>query len=172
MFPTETLYAARLLLGAAEDRALRIVTAESCTGGLIAACLTEIPGSSRAFERGFVTYSNRAKEDLLGVPGDLIADSGAVSEAVARAMAEGALENSRAHVAVAVTGVAGPDGGTPFKPVGLVHLAVARTNHAMRHQELRLGPLERGEIRLKTVDAAIAAMRAMIEGESGAWGDG
>lgn len=164
MFPDETLMAARLLLAEAEERRLKIVTAESCTGGLIAACLTEIPGSSAVVERGFVTYSNQAKQELLGVPGDLIADMGAVSEPVARAMAEGALRESRAHIAIAVTGVAGPGGGTPLKPVGLVHIACARDNHRLRHEALRLGPLSRQEIRLKTVDAAIALMRAMIAG--------
>ena len=170
MFPTELLMAARLLLAEAEERRLKIVTAESCTGGLIAACLTEIPGSSAVVERGFVTYSNQAKQELLGVPGDLIADMGAVSEPVARAMAEGALRESRAHIAIAVTGVAGPDGGTALKPVGLVHLACARDNHRLRHEALRLGPLSRQEIRLKTVEHAIAMMRAMIGASGGsAW---
>ncbi len=162
MFPTELLMSARLLLAEAEERRLKIVTAESCTGGLIAACLTEIPGSSAVVERGYVTYSNQAKEDLLGVPGDLIADVGAVSEPVARAMAEGALRESRAHISIAVTGVAGPGGGTALKPVGLVHLACARDNHRLRHETLRLGPLSREEIRMKTVEQALAMMRAMV----------
>src|ERR1700754_35469 len=117
---------ARELLAAARAQNLRIATAESCTGGLIAGLLTEIPGSSDVMDRGFVVYSNRAKQDMLGAPGDLIADMGAVSEAVARMMAEGAVENSNAHVAVSVTGIAGPGGGTPMKPVGLVHMAAAR----------------------------------------------
>jgi nicotinamide-nucleotide amidase len=167
MFSDELMMNARLLLAEAEDRRLKIVTAESCTGGLIAACLTEIPGSSAVVERGFVTYSNQAKEDMLGVPGDLIADLGAVSEPVARAMAEGALRESRAHIAIAVTGVAGPGGGTPMKPVGLVHLACARENHRLRHQTLRLGPLSRQDIRLRTVEEAIGLMRAMIAGGAG-----
>lgn len=167
MFSDELMMNARLLLAEAEDRRLKIVTAESCTGGLIAACLTEIPGSSAVVERGFVTYSNQAKEDMLGVPGDLIADLGAVSEPVARAMAEGALRESRAHIAIAVTGVAGPGGGTPMKPVGLVHLACARENHRLRHQTLRLGALSRQDIRLRTVEEAIGLMRAMIAGGGG-----
>jgi nicotinamide-nucleotide amidase len=167
VFPHETLMAARLLLGEAEERKLRLVTAESCTGGLIAGALTEIPGSSAVVERGFIVYSNRAKEELLGVPGDLIADAGAVSEAVARAMAEGALRESNAHISVAVTGVAGPGGGTAFKPVGLVHIACARENHAIRHQMLRLGDIGRTEIRLHTVNAAIALMQEMIVAASG-----
>jgi nicotinamide-nucleotide amidase len=124
-------------------RKLRIATAESCTGGLIAALLTEIPGSSDAFDRGFVVYSNRAKSDLLGVPGDLIADAGAVSEAVARSMAEGAVENSNAHLAVSVTGVAGPGGGTKLKPIGLVHIAAAREGRSIIHEAHRFGDIGR-----------------------------
>ncbi len=113
MFGETLLASARQTLAEARARGLRLVTAESCTGGLIAALLTEIPGSSDVVERGFVTYSNEAKEDLLGVSGDLIRQYGAVSEPVARAMAEGALKHSLAQVAVAVTGIAGPGGGTP-----------------------------------------------------------
>src|ERR1700681_891454 len=112
MFSSSLLALARVILADARTNNLRIATAESCTGGLVAACLTEIAGSSDILNRGFVVYSNRAKQDLLNVPGDLIADMGAVSEAVARAMAEGAVENSNAHLAISVTGVAGPGGGT------------------------------------------------------------
>src|ERR1700761_2206658 len=119
MFGDALLAEARDLLAAARGNNFRIATAESCTGGMIAALLTEIPGASDVVERGFVTYSNDAKEDLLGVPADLIPQYGAVSEAAARAMAEGAVKHSLAQVAVAVTGVAGPGGGTPDKPVGL-----------------------------------------------------
>ncbi len=108
------------LLAAARERKLKLATAESCTGGLIAAALTEIPGSSDVFERGFVTYSNEAKIDLLGVAKELIARHGAVSEAAVEAMALGALENSRAHLALAVSGIAGPEGGSADKPVGTV----------------------------------------------------
>src|ERR1700744_4637133 len=134
MFPFEIDALARLLLDECRQRGVRIVTAESCTGGLVAAALTSIEGSSDVVERGFVTYSNRAKEEMLGVPSDLIADVGAVSESVARMMAEGALEASNAHLAVAITGVAGPGGGTPMKPVGTVHIATARSNHPIRHR--------------------------------------
>lgn len=162
MFDDALLHLARLTLFEAEDRRVKIATAESCTGGLIAALLTEIPGSSSVFERGFVTYSNRAKEDLLGVPGDLIADHGAVSEPVARMMAEGALRESRANLAVAVTGVAGPGGGTKLKPVGLVHIACARENRAIAHQTLRLGEISRTQIRLQTVETALTMLRAAI----------
>jgi nicotinamide-nucleotide amidase len=105
---------------------LRIVTAESCTGGLVAGRLTDIAGSSDVIERGFVTYSNEAKTELLGVPAPLIAQYGAVSAQAARAMAEGALSHARADLAIAITGIAGPGGATPGKPVGLVYLATAR----------------------------------------------
>jgi len=162
MFPGALLSLARVVLADARAAKLRIATAESCTGGLIAACLTEIPGSSDVLDRGFVVYSNRAKQDLLGVPGDLIADMGAVSEAVARAMAEGAVENSNAHLAVAVTGVAGPGGGTPLKPVGLVHVAAAREGRSILHEAHRLGDIGRGEIRLKASEAALALLHRLI----------
>lgn len=162
MFPEELLHSARLLLAEAEDRRLKIATAESCTGGLVAALLTEVPGSSSVFERGFVTYSNRAKEELLGVPGDLIADMGAVSEPVARMMAEGALREAHANISVAITGVAGPGGGTAFKPVGLVHLAAARENRAILHETLRLGDIGRGAIRMAAVASALGLLRRMI----------
>src|SRR5215475_14917413 len=147
MFSNALLSLAKVVLADARAAKLRIVTAESCTGGLVAACLTEIPGSSDVFDRGFITYSNRAKQDMLNVPGDLIADMGAVSEPVARMMAEGAVENYNAHVAVAVTGVAGPGGGTPLKPVGLVHLAVARENKPIFHQAMRFGDIGRDKVR-------------------------
>ncbi|HZC17879.1 MAG TPA: CinA family protein, partial [Caulobacteraceae bacterium] len=127
MFSLEIETNARLLVDEARERSLRIVTAESCTGGLVSAAITSVSGSSEVFDRGLITYSNRAKQDLLGIAGDLIADYGAVSEPVARMMAEGALENSNAHVSVAITGVAGPTGGTEMKPVGLVHFATCRS---------------------------------------------
>jgi len=114
------------LLSLYRTKRLRIATAESCTGGMIAAALTDIAGSSDVFERGFVTYSNAAKAEQIGVPANLIAQHGAVSVHVAREMAAGALKHSTADVAVAVTGVAGPGGGSESKPVGLVYLAVAR----------------------------------------------
>ena len=111
------------------------------------------------FERGFVTYTNRAKQELLGVPGDLIADLGAVSEPVARMMAEGALEASNAHIAVAVTGVAGPGGGTRMKPVGLVHIATARSNQRIMHKEELFEFETREEIQLAAIQAALQALR-------------
>src|SRR5688500_12467691 len=134
MFNLEITTLARLLIDEARERSLRIVTAESCTGGLVAGAICSIAGSSDVFERGFITYSNRAKQEILGVPGDLIADLGAVSEPVARMMAEGALEASNAHLAVAITGVAGHGGGTPLEPVGTVHMAHARPHPRRDHQ--------------------------------------
>ena len=162
MFAPALLRLAEIVLMEAREKKLRIATAESCTGGLIAGLLTEIPGASDVFERGFVVYSNRAKQDMLGVPGDLIADMGAVSEVVARAMAEGAVANSHAHLAVAVTGVAGPGGGTKLKPVGLVHIAAARENRSILHEAHRFGDIGRSEIRIKTVEAALELLRRLL----------
>ena len=151
---------ARRVLSLYRERGLTIATAESCTGGMIAAALTDVPGSSDVFERGFVTYSNEAKVEAIGVPTALIAFHGAVSEAVARAMAEGALSASRAAVAVAVTGVAGPGGGSAEKPVGLVHFAVARRGGARHHVERRFGDLGRHGIRAASV---VEALRLLEE---------
>ena len=159
MFDERLLREAVSLLEVCQTRGLKLATAESCTGGLIAALLTEIPGSSDVVERGFVTYSNEAKSEQLGVPANLIAAHGAVSEPVARAMAEGALAHSHADLAVSVTGVAGPGGGSAAKPVGLVHLGLARRGVPTLHQELRLGDIGRGPIRLATVDAAMLLLR-------------
>ncbi len=141
MFSDELLALAENVLNAARKSNVKIATAESCTGGLIAGLLTEIPGSSDVLDRGFITYSNASKEKMLGVPRALTTKRGAVSQDVARAMAEGALKNSDAQVAVAVTGIAGPGGGTAEKPVGLVHVAVAREGHETLHGELRLGDI-------------------------------
>ncbi len=151
MFSDRLLNMARLFLDDAQQRRLRVVTAESCTGGLLAGLLVEIPGSSKVFERGFVTYSNKAKEEVLGIPGDLIADYGAVSEPIVRAMAEGALEESRANMSIAITGIAGPGGGTPLKPVGTVHFALARENAPIRHRVEQYGDIGRSEVRMASV---------------------
>ncbi|MFN3585614.1 CinA family protein [Phenylobacterium sp.] len=159
MFSLEIVTLARLLIDEARERSLRIVTAESCTGGLVAGAICSIAGASDVFERGFVTYSNRAKQELLGVPGDLIADMGAVSEPVARMMAEGALEASNAHLAVAITGVAGPGGGTPMKPVGTVHIATARANERIMHRHELFEEETREGIQLAAVQAALQALR-------------
>ncbi len=152
---------AAALLQRYEAAGLRIATAESCTGGLVAAWLTEIPGSSTVVDRGFVTYSNVAKTEMLGVAAGLIAQHGAVSEAVARAMAEGALARSGADVAVAVTGIAGPGGATAAKPVGLVHFAVARLGETAV-LERRYGDLGRSEIRERAVGDALALLEGAL----------
>ena len=162
MFPDRLRNLALLILDDAEQARLRICTAESCTGGLVAALLTDIPGSSTVFERGFVTYSNRAKEEMLGVPGDVLADYGAVSEPVARMMAEGALEASRANISVAITGVAGPGGGTRMKPVGTVHVACARENRAVVHEMLQVGDIGRHEVRMAAVECALKLIQIQI----------
>lgn len=157
-FPPALAARAAALLRRCEERGLRIATAESCTGGLVAALLTEVPGSSAVVERGFVTYSNEAKTDLLAVPATLIASQGAVSEPVARAMAEGALGRSRATVAVAITGIAGPSGATAAKPVGLVHFGLAVTGRPTEHRERRYGDLGRSLVRTRAVEDALALL--------------
>ena len=150
------------LLSAAQANADLIATAESCTGGLVAAALTAAPGSSSVFERGFVTYSNAAKSEMLGVPFWLIERHGAVSEDVARAMAGGALTHSRATMAVAVTGIAGPDGGTPEKPVGLVHFAAGRPDGPMHHERMEFGDVGRAEVRRCSVEQALSMLRSLV----------
>lgn len=155
MFDPSLLVRAEDLLQALRMRRLRLCTAESCTGGLISALLTEIAGASDVVERGFVVYSNEAKEAMLAVPHHVIATHGAVSEACARAMAEGALRNARADIAVSVTGIAGPGGGTPDKPVGLVHLACASIDGDTSHRRFVFDNADRHEIRMKSVVAAL-----------------
>lgn len=155
VFPEPILTLSAKLLSGARSRDLHIATAESCTGGLIAAALTAIPGSSDVFDRGAVVYSNQAKMEMLGVPAALLKTHGAVSAEVARAMAEGALANSTAGIAVSCTGIAGPGGGSAEKPVGLVYLAVARKNRKTRHIECRFGEISRDEIRMRTVAAGL-----------------
>ncbi len=151
------------LADALRARAWRLATAESCTGGLIAAACTDMAGSSDWFERGFVTYSNEAKVEMLGVDAGLIAAHGAVSDAVARAMAEGALVRSRADVAVAVTGIAGPGGAVPGKPVGTVWLALAQRGGATQSERLQLSG-DRARVRAQTVEIAVQRLRARASG--------
>ena len=155
MFPQDIQDLAVEVLNAARKAGLTIATAESCTGGLVAAALTAIPGSSDVLDRGFVTYSNAAKVQMLGVPEALIAARGAVSEPVARAMAEGALKVSGAGLAVSITGIAGPGGGSADKPVGLVHFAVARTDRPSLHREMGFGDIGREAVRLASVRLAL-----------------
>jgi nicotinamide-nucleotide amidase len=162
MFAPRLTALAATVLTEARAKNLHIATAESCTGGLIAGVLTEIAGSSDVVDRGFVTYSNDAKTEMLGVPADLIVQHGAVSESVARAMAVGALAHARAELSVAVTGIAGPGGGTDAKPVGLVHIAAAKKDGEVLHEEHRFGEIGRDQVRLKTVDAALRLLLTLI----------
>ena len=159
-FDAPLLARAAALIQAYAARGEMIATAESCTGGLVSALLTEIAGSSAVVDRGFVTYSNEAKQDMLGVSASLLETHGAVSEPVARAMAEGALAHSRAHVTVAITGVAGPGGGSEQKPVGLVHFACARRGGRTQAIERRFGDLGRTEVRR----AALLCALDLLEG--------
>lgn len=149
------------LLEACRQAGVKIATAESCTGGLIAATLTAVAGSSDVVERGFVTYSNEAKTEQLGVPAALIARDGAVSETVARAMAEGAVARSHADIAVSVTGIAGPGGATPNKPIGLVHLACARRGRETLHEQ-RVFAGDRAGVREQSVALAFAMLRRQL----------
>jgi len=161
MFSQALRACAETLLAAARAKGLKIATAESCTGGLIAGLLTEIPGSSDVVERGFVTYSNDAKEEMLAVSRNLLIAHGAVSEPVARAMVQGALEHSNADIAVAVTGIAGPGGGSDDKPVGLVHIAAARSG-TLVHRECRFGDIGRTGVRLASVEVALELLSQLV----------
>jgi nicotinamide-nucleotide amidase len=150
------------LIDLCRAKGLKLVTAESCTGGLVAATLTDIPGASEVLERGFVTYSNPAKEANLGVSAEILRRHGAVSEEAARAMAAGALKASPADLALAVTGIAGPNGGSAEKPVGLVHFAAARRGSNTLHREVRFGDVGRGEVRRRSVIAALALVAELV----------
>jgi nicotinamide-nucleotide amidase len=157
MFPAELSQRAAALLGDYRAAGRRLATAESCTGGLVAALLTEIAGSSDVVERGLVTYSNEAKQELLGVPAETLERHGAVSAETAEAMAAGALARSHAEVAVAITGIAGPGGGSAEKPVGLVYLGLA-TATGVRHRR-RVFPGDRSAVRLASVAEALELLR-------------
>ena len=161
MIPADLLGAAEALLAACRAKGVMLATAESCTGGLIAGALTAIGGSSDVVDRGFVTYSNEAKTEMLDVSADLIARLGAVSEEVAAAMAAGAVRRSRASIAVSVTGVAGPGGGSPGKPVGFVCFGLAMRDGAVR-SEHRVFPGDRTAVRLATVAHAFTMIRAAL----------
>ena len=163
MFSPELLKLAETVLAEARANGLKIVTAESCTGGLVAGVLTEIPGSSDVLEMGWVTYSNDAKQLELGVSEDTLRTFGAVSEPTARAMAHGALSRAPVDASVSVTGIAGPGGGIAEKPVGLVHFAAARRGREIIHEERRFGSLSRHEIRLLSVEAALNLLRRQID---------
>ena len=155
MWPDDIEQAAARLISDFTARGLLVATAESCTGGLIAGALTEIAGSSAVVDRGFVTYSNEAKTALLRVRPETLSVHGAVSRETALEMVEGALAASRADCAVAVTGIAGPGGGSADKPVGLVHLAAARRGGRTLHRAMHYGEIGRHEIRLATVRTAL-----------------
>lgn len=154
---------AQAVIGLYSERGWMASTAESCTGGLIAGALTEVSGSSAVVDRGFVTYSNAAKMDLLGIQAGTLDTFGAVSRETALQMAKGALMRSRAHVSIAVTGIAGPGGGSLEKPVGLVHLAAARKDGRLIHKEMRYGDLGRQGIRLATVETALSMLMEMAQ---------
>ena len=162
MIGDELFERASEILNICGGRGFKLATAESCTGGLISAALTASPGSSNILDRGYVTYSNAAKTADLGVEKALIDKHGSVSEEVSRAMAVGAMEKAKVDVALAVTGVAGPGGGTPEKPVGLVHIAVAHRGGKTLHRECRFGPIGRGEVRRLSALAALKLMKELI----------
>ncbi|MSP81623.1 MAG: CinA family protein [Alphaproteobacteria bacterium] len=166
MIDAEARAAAARVLDLCRGLGLKVALAESCTGGLLAATLTAIPGSSDVIDRGFVSYSYASKTELLGVPADLIGRVGAVSEEVARAMAEGALARSPADLAVAVTGVAGPGSDSQAKPAGLVHLAGLRRSGAWSHDVLRLGDAGRDAVRARSVTAALALIEGLVSFEA------
>lgn len=161
MFTPELTTRAKTLIARCRDKNLMLATAESCTGGLVASLLTSIAGSSAVFERGFVTYSNDAKVESLGVDAAIIAAFGAVSAETARAMAEGALAHADAHIAVAVTGIAGPDGGSPEKPVGLVYFGCG-SRDALLVEERRFGDIGREAVRLASVAVALDLLEAAV----------
>ena len=155
--------AARAVLDACRARGFKLATAESCTGGLVAGALTEIAGSSAVVDRGFVTYSNEAKQQMLGVLGETLRAHGAVSRQTAEEMARGAIAHSDADIAVAITGIAGPGGASKDKPVGLVHFAAAARNGALTHKEMRYGDIGRAEVRAKSVLQALVMLKDMAE---------
>src|SRR5271166_3375299 len=154
---------ARSLLELCRKKKLTIATAESCTGGLVAAVLTDVAGSSDVFERGFVTYSNDAKQMMLGVPPATLADHGAVSRETAQAMANGALAHAPVELAVAVTGIAGPQGAVAGKPVGLVHFAAVSRSRHLIDAERRYGDIGRAQVRRASVAQALALLRELAE---------
>ena len=163
MFPADIEAAAQRLLDLARARGLWVTTAESCTGGLLGGALTSAAGTSAVYDRGFITYSNAAKTALLGVPAELIEAHGAVSEPTARAMALGARDQAGADIAVSVTGVAGPGGGSEAKPVGLVHFGLALRDGSVEHVEKRFGDLGRDGVRLEAVRTGLALLISAAE---------
>jgi nicotinamide-nucleotide amidase len=155
--------AATAVLDACRARGLKIAIAESCTGGLVAGALTDIAGSSDVVDRGFVTYSNEAKQQMLGVPAETLKTHGAVSRQAAEAMARGALGRANADLVIAITGIAGPGGGSADKPIGLVHFAAASRTRKLTHAEMRYGDIGRIRVRRKSVLQALTMLKAMAE---------
>jgi nicotinamide-nucleotide amidase len=166
MLDDDIVLAAKNLLEICKRKNLLVATAESCTAGLIAGTLTEVPGTSSILDRGYVTYSNEAKHEMLGVSRDILDKHGAVSRQTAEAMARGVLGLSRVHIAVSVTGIAGPDGGSEKKPVGLVHFACASRSGKLIHAEKRYGDIGRSQVRKHSVLQAFCMMHELAEGES------
>jgi nicotinamide-nucleotide amidase len=163
MADRETEAAATALLDLCKARKLMVATAESCTGGLVAGALTDIAGSSAVVDRGFVTYTNEAKHQMLGVPNETLRRHGAVSRETAEAMVRGALGHADADLAVSITGIAGPGGGTADKPVGLVHFAAASRGGSLIHRERRFGDIGRGEVRRRSVLQALSMLTELIK---------
>jgi nicotinamide-nucleotide amidase len=166
MADAQTQAAAIVLLDICKARKLMVATAESCTGGLVAGALTDIAGSSAVVDRGFVTYTNEAKEQMLGVPAETLRAHGAVSKQTAEAMAKGVLKHSPADLAVSITGVAGPGGGSADKPVGLVHFAAATRSGRLLLRERRFGDIGRAEVRRLSVLEALAMLTELATGEA------
>ncbi len=166
MFSASLVALANAVIRRCQTQQCLLTVAESCTGGLIAGCLTEVPGVSTVFERGFVTYGNGAKHEMLGVPKDVLKRCGAVSQEAVTAMAEGALERANAGVAVAVSGIAGPGGGSPDRPVGLVHFAAIRRGRAVRHRS-QVFSGDRAAVRLATVEAALTLLGEVLDETDG-----
>jgi nicotinamide-nucleotide amidase len=161
MIGADLAHAATRVLARCRARGLTVATAESCTGGLVAGALTEIAGSSDVVDRGFVTYSNAAKQAMLGVSTVILERHGAVSRETAEAMASGALAHAPVDLAVAITGIAGPGGGSAEKPVGLVHFAAAARDGRVIHREQRFGDIGRAEVRLRAVAEALAMLELL-----------
>lgn len=156
IFPPDLVTRVEVLIAHCRTRRWQLATAESCTGGLVAALLTEVAGSSAVVDRGFVTYSNEAKADLLGVSWETLDTHGAVSRNTAEAMAQGAISRSRADASISITGIAGPGGGSDAKPVGLVHFALGLRAGPVRHVERRFGSIGRLQVRLASVEQALS----------------
>jgi nicotinamide-nucleotide amidase len=167
MLDDDIVEAAKNLLAVCKRKNLLVATAESCTAGLVAGTLTEVPGTSSILDRGFITYSNEAKHEMLGVPRDILSKHGAVSRETAEAMVRGVLGRSRVHLAVSVTGIAGPDGGSAEKPVGLVHFAAASRGGRLIGSEQRYGNIGRDKVRKRSVLQAFKMLHELAEGEEG-----